>query len=802
MLSKITKITFKSGEKYFVFVFLAVFLSLFSYILGNNVTLSVKDYLQSQIKPLVGGDVVLSNRKDLDEKLLREKYENTFEIAKTISLNSTIFDSDKNPNLVDIVYHDVNYPFYNQFTFDLINTSGSLIVNESTFQKYGKIIEILGKKYDVKWIIQKSPLWNISIYASQNTLYLPIENFDTQLNSTNSRLDYTYYLKFKWEYDENYKNILKNDPILKDFRVTTLNDRNDTISNITDRFYVFINFFNLVVFVLTFFIVILSLETFFKKIKGTIWLLNIFGLKKKQIFYYNFLVLLWVFLLSFLLAYLLNIAVMEALSTKYDFFTSKIESLYQWFFITMILLWVWVFSPAFKIFKSDIGSLLKDEGNFSNFRLKDYIIYLGLIFTGFLAINIISGISIFESFLYSGIFIILIVVFYILIEKILRVGNEYFRSNNVKKHRNDNNHSLQKTNFYLFDAIRSTIKPGNVSFLIIFSSIISFISIFIFYVFSGSFLNYLQNITQNSNDTFVINIQAKDITVVKKYFSDKEIFEIVSMKIKKINGKTLEEFLWTQKVSREFSREFFSTTKVLSDKILSGKPLNAGLVSVDREFANNLWLELWDEIVFSIAGLEKTLTIINFRESVRNGTNPFFYFQLNPKDFEKYPKNYIVSYKQSQKIKNLENILSKEIWSYLTFIKTKEIIDIVIDIAKQILVVVYFCLGYIFVFSFLSFIVSLSFLSTFKIKKIELLHILWGKRKSLIQALWIEFIYLVGIGFLFSFVFGSLFLVIIFYFIKYFSMSIGVYVSGSLILSGLFLTMCVYVRIFLKKSLW
>jgi hypothetical protein len=45
----------------------------------------------------------------------------------------------------------------------------------------------------------------------------------------------------------------------------------------------------------------------------------------------------------------------------------------------------------------------------------------------------------------------------------------------------------------------------------------------------------LQNITINSNDTFVINVQQNDIKKIKKYFNDEEIYEIVTLKIKTIN---------------------------------------------------------------------------------------------------------------------------------------------------------------------------------------------------------------------------------------------------------------------------
>lgn len=784
MIGKITKITLKTWEKYFVFVFLAVFLSLFSYILGNNIVLSVKDYLQEQVKPLVGWDMVLSNREDVDESAFREKYENTFEIAKNISINSTLFDENKNPNLVELVYHTPNYPFYNQFEYEVINQSGSLIVNQATFDKYGKNIEILWKNYQVKGIIKKSPIWDISLYANQNTLYLPIDQFDANLNASNSRLEYNYYLLFQWEYDERYKEILSNDVLLKDFRVRSLNDRNDYISDTTDRFYVFINFFNLVVFVLTFFIVILSLETFFKKIKGTLWLLNIFGLQKKKIFLYNFIVLFFVFFVGFILAYLLNVWIMSLLATQYDFFQSKLESFYKWFWVTIILLLVGIFSPMYKIFKSDISALLKDEGNFSHFNFTDYVVYLWLIFSWFLWVNLISGITIFESFLYSFLFIFIIVLFYVWIEKILHKNFSFFFLNAKNK--------ISK-NFYFFDAIRSTIKPGNVSFLIIFSGIISFISIFIFYVFSGSFLSYLGNITQSSNDTFVINVQKDDLQTVEKYFSSDEIFEIVTLRIQQINWKTLQEFLWQERVPRQFWREFSSTTKDLENKILSWEKLFVWWVSVDREFASELWLKIWDEITFTVAGLEKTLKVVNFREAVRNGTNPFFYFQLDVSDFEKFPKNYIISYKESEKPQNLENTLSKELGNHLTFIKTREIVEIVINIANKILIVVYVCLSYIFIFSFLSFIVSLSFLSTFKTAKIKLLNILWWKKESLVSALSFEFWYLVCIWLLFSILFWSLFLLILFYFIKYFSLHLFSYFIWIMILLWLFLVMILFV---------
>jgi hypothetical protein len=52
-----------------------------------------------------------------------KKYEKDFEIAKNINISSTIFDKNKNPTLVSLVYRTSNFPFYNQFEYKTISSS-------------------------------------------------------------------------------------------------------------------------------------------------------------------------------------------------------------------------------------------------------------------------------------------------------------------------------------------------------------------------------------------------------------------------------------------------------------------------------------------------------------------------------------------------------------------------------------------------------------------------------------------------------------------------------------------------------
>ncbi len=786
MFLKFVKILFFKEKKYFFFVFFAVLLSLFSYLLWNNVVSWVKNYLQEETKPILWADIVISHDSDFDIDFL-DDYIGYFEEAKTIEIDSTIFDKQK-PFLYEFVYYSEKYPFYGSLDYDNISKTGSILVDQKTYDIFWDYIKIFDDNFLVKWIIKDSPLTEISIYSNNNKIYIPLNKFNSNLNKNNSRLDYKYYLNFKWDYSSEIALKVKDLSENNNYRATLLTDRQDSIWEITDRFYLFINFFNLIIFLLTFFIVILSLESFFKKNKSNFWLLNIFWLTKTRIFLFLFLSLSLLFLIAFLFSVFLNYLILYFLNSSFSFIVFDYDSFLKWIYITIVLLLVGIFLPFYKIFKSNISWLINDNSDFSNFWYIDYIAYLFLIFLWFFLINFISWISILFSLIYSFVIVFLVLIFYIFITFILKLFYKNFFSK-IK-------------NFYIFDSVRSTVKPWNVSFLIIFSSIISFISIFVFFVFSWSFLNYLNNITSDSNDMFVLNAWKTDLPVIEEYLEKDEIYEIINLRINSINNTDLKDYLWVEEVSREFSREFFSTTKDLDVAIVEGSELISWYVSVDREFWDRLWVEIWDIIEFDVAWLTKKLEIINFREAVRSWTNPFFFFQLHKSDFENYPKNYILSYKQSEKQDDLAQVLSLKTNSSLSFIDTKEIIDIVINVANQILKVVYFALFYVFLFSIISFLVSLFFLKKFKESKIYLLNILWWKFSNLIIWLKFEYFYLIIIWLFFSIIFWSITLFFIFSFIDYFGISLYYYFAWIILLLSLFLvlTLLIYFVLKIKKD--
>lgn len=789
MINKIFKILFLNWKSYFLFVVIAVTLSLFSYLFSLNTISSINWLMREEIKPIVWWDIVISsNEWKIDIKLL-EDFKDKFEIAKSIEIYTTLFDDyNENSYLYKVTYHTDNFPFYSDLIIDKINDNWIINVDKNSYEIFWENLEILWNNFDVKWIIIKDITSNIWIFSDENKIYLPINYWDDNLDISNSRIEYKYFFKLT---DYNYQNqiwIIKNEIESKlwtniEYRIRSLDDWDQNIEQITDRLYVYINFFNLIIFTITFFIIILSLEIFFKKIKNNIWTLKIFWLTNKKIFFYVWLFIISLFIISFILAILWNYIIINILNNSFNFFFFEHSNLINLIKITIILTLVWSLSPFYKISKSKIQDLIKDEWNFSNFWKKDYFIYLLIIFIWFLWINLSSNIKIIEWFIYSSIFIISIIFIYIIINYLLKI---FFWI--LKK---------QIKDFYIFDWIRSTIKPWNLSFLIIFTSIISFISIFTFLVFSNTFINYLWNLNKISNDMFIINAQESDLEILEKYFEKDEIFEIINMRIEKINWQTLSEFIWTERVWREFTREFNSTTNILNNRIIRWQVLKEWYVSVDKEFWDRLWLKIWDNITFDIAGLKKTLTVTNFREAVRNWTNPFFFFQLHENDFKWFPKTYIVSYDSKNKAENITYTLSREIWPYLSYINTSDIIEIVVEISKQVQKVINIALWYIFIFSILSFIVSISFLITFKKEKTKILNKLWWEINKLKNWIKIEYIYLVWIWYWISIILWSIWLISIFKIIWYFQLNIIAFMQWIIITSIL----SIFYYIILKKSI-
>jgi hypothetical protein len=413
--------------------------------------------------------------------------------------------------------------------------------------------------------------------------------------------------------------------------------------------------------------------------------------------------------------------------------------LYKSIFLWFLIIFSWSFLNLINLKATWINNFGKENiyKNYKKYIISYFLFLLLIIFF----ISYFSWVSITFSLLVSFWFISFLLIIIFILNNLLLLIFDLIK-NKIKK------------NFYLFDSIRSTIKPWNLSIIIIISTFVSISWFVIFSTFSNWFIDFLNKNIKWQIDTFVININDNDLDLIKENFDKSEYYEIIRSRILTINWKKLKEHLWVEEVSWRYTREFNTTTKPLLELIEKWREIKSWEVWVDEEFANWLWINIWDKIKFLVLGIEKELLVTQIRKAERNWVSPFFYFNFYEKDFEWFSKNYFLSYNSKEKWENFNLEISKKLGDEVTFISIWDLIDKIKDISLYILYFVYIILLYIAFFSIITFSVSISFLKSFKKSKIEIYNKFGWYKNKLNKAMFYEYFYLILLWLFISIIFS------------------------------------------------
>lgn len=740
------KILFSSSKKSFFFISFILFLSTFSFIFTWNIIYSVENFIKDTSKDFIWADLNLSSDKIdlfLQEDYLKEKYNPEF--SKKISLQTSIFYNNS-PELYSINYIEKNYPFYWNFDKVEVNKNWELIVSKKVYDKFwDEKIEVLWKKYSIWYYLEEDFLADFNPFW-WNDIYLNIEEFDKEKLKNLSRVDYNLLLKTSKVKEIESDKILKNLEEKKELKINSEETSNKNLNGIISRLNLFIQIFYQIIIVLTFFIIIVNFESYFKKVIKNIKILNILWYSNYKIIFNFFTLFLIISILSSLLAYLLVYLIFQNI----DFISLQmdISLIFKSIFIWFLIILSWSFLNLIKLKATSINNFESD--NFYKKSKKYTVFYLIFLILILFLISYFSGVDLLSSIFSSVWFIILTIILIILINFITKkIFNLFWKK--------------LKKNFYIFDAFRSTVKPWNLSILIVFSTIISLSWFIIFSTFSNWFIDFLNKTSEWKIDTFVINLNSDDLEQIKKDFSKDEYFEIIRARISKINWKKLKDFLETDKVSGRFSREFNVTTRNLDDTIIEWNSLKNWEVWVDKNFAKSLWIKLWDKIEFLVLWLKKELLVTQIRESEIRWASPFFYFNYYKEDFKWFSTNYFLSYDSKSKWENFNKKLSEKLWEQATFINIWNIIDKIKSISDYVLYFVYTILSYITIFSIITFIVSVNFLKSFKTKKIETYNKFWAIISKMQKSVFYEYIYLIILGLIISAFIALLISIFVFY---------------------------------------
>lgn len=284
---------------------------------------------------------------------------------------------------------------------------------------------------------------------------------------------------------------------------------------------------------------------------------------------------------------------------------------------------------------------------------------------------------------------------------------------------------FSKSRFFLLDALRSFRDApvlGKVSFSVFFLLSATLAAVFLF---SLAFRDTLRTTTESRINTFAVNLLPSDYEKLSSWMLREDFYSTLRARIVTINDRTLAEHLNTPEVSREFTREFSVTDGETGNAILAGRAAKSEReVSIDSDFSERLGVFPGDRLRFAIAGREFDFTITGIRESVRNGTTPFFYFQIPENAIAGAPKTYFLATEVTGNADTWKTRVIGETGSHVSFVDVGKILEQVRSYSQLVLQGVLALFAYIAAIGLLAFLTAEKSFFLLKIRKVQLYRLL------------------------------------------------------------------------------
>lgn len=737
----------------FLYIWLALFLSLTWFIFVDSLVNSAKSIIFSDVKSILGADIVMESSSRLTWEQLSflhsELAKYNGKVGESIEFSTTAIGPDEQVSLANVTILDPWLPYYGEVEAIKVANSSWIYVDQNTYQQLNpKVLNVFGTSHTLEWYIGKFPGDNLASFAQSMQIYLfsgqSSELLNWELSSLigfGSRVSYNYMMKVDEQYfDEIVKSLREHFPWaeIEDYKRGVWQAQ-ELLTEL-DRYIKTVLLLGFLIAVSTMF---LAIESFFLQHRQTLGVLRILWATLKQIVSYIILFFLLLFLVVFGLSSWIAYFAMEYINNFPMAASFGIYgiSVFKWFILWGIIMLFSLAYPLSRFFRSQALDWLK-ENFFQTYSSKELATILFLFFVWICIITITAlGDILRWSLISVALFAIMAVIIYV------GYGLLRFISS-----------MLQKSNlpFVIKDSFRASIKPWNVSSLILSSFFVWLSATLIISVLSSTFLSYLYKNLSSWVNIFVINILQEDVEDGKIPFEEKNLYSIILWRIVQVNWKTLQEHLWQDRIPQRYTREFNITTHSLAnDPIIRWDALTNWWVSVDQNFAKNLELNLGDSIEFSIAWIQRTFVVQNIRQSIRWWFTPFFYFQLPEDDMKNFPKTYFYVDNVDPQASNAYklNILNS-VGSHVSFVDIWQIVDSLKEISEKILYLIYWLLWYILLFAFLCLQVCILFLRWYRQYRNKLLNYIGADSKFLWQSFFIEYGWLVFLSGFFALVTG------------------------------------------------
>lgn len=706
-----------------------------------------------EAKPLAWADIVLdSSRSWTDESTQRisDIVWNQWTISKRISLNTNI-TTPTDSRLVQLLWVDWAYPLYGTITVEPIAWRTFafwqwVAVDAKTYSTLsGDQIQVGETILDVDWIIQENPWLTLNLFTQWRQVIIPLDKMkQTWLLRLGSRSEYEYLIKVTDT--NNSKELidkLRDDTYLsQQWDVDDYQWRVQQVGTLLDELGVYLLLVIFCWFLLVAVTSMLSIDEYIYRRLRTISIMQILWAQKKYLFMFYWLLFLAMVILSTAIAIGSSILIAQQVSLNpiVSWFAISNSAIRQWIWVSIVLTIVAWSLPLLKILlRSPLAWLSESTINLTTSQEK--IASLSITVIGIIVVLRI----IWESRIQTAKLAWILLGWYILIRGIIQLLLRIWNYINKKYNKN----------FILFDAIRSTTRPWNTSTLIASTLIVALTTTLLITQFGGSFIDRLTFNSDNQPNWYLVNITKNDLQVLRENNIKDPAYNVVLWRIISINNASLNDYLallpaiWWEGWRWRFTREFNITTVPLNSKdtIAWKDSVAKWEVSVDQEFAKDLWLKLWDTVVFSIAWKESTHRITWLRQTNRTNFSPFFFFQLNEEEFVNAPMTYFMTLQVAEEKKDTtRKTISTITRPWVAFIEIDTIISSIRTITERIIEIVEVLLWVILLFACFTTIVCVENMRYAKAFKMKIYNILWATNKKTRQSVIYEYAYILWIA--------------------------------------------------------
>jgi putative ABC transport system permease protein len=255
-------------------------------------------------------------------------------------------------------------------------------------------------------------------------------------------------------------------------------------------------------------------------------------------------------------------------------------------------------------------------------------------------------------------------------------------------------------------------------------------------------------IPKDTPNHFMLNISPAEVVSIEQLLAGRGIqsqplFPMIRGRLMAVNAEPL-----VQTDDREQGRRQRETNLTWSFGIPEGNELVAGqwwdedttekLVSVEREFAERMQVEVGDSMSFLVGALPLDVTVASIRDVEWQSLQPNFWLVFPPKVLEAYPATFMTSFVLDAEDKRFLNEFIRQ-FPTVTVIEVDVVIEQIRSIVDQVSAAIEWVLGAILVAGALVLIAGVQASVDARMQESAILRALGASRRLILGGLLIEF---------------------------------------------------------------